>query len=295
MQKLLLTIRKNIGPWLLIFPAVFCIYFFVLRPQAIGIIWSFFDMKGFGIEKFIGLDNYRRVFADSLFLKTLLNTFQYVFWSLIIGFIVPVGLAIVLNEVVHFREGFRFWVYFPTALPMVAVMLLWKMLYYPDQTGLLNTILMSFGFDAYTWLQDPENVIKFIVISMTWQGCGGTTIYYYSALQNVRRELYEAAIIDGAGFFRRLWTVTMPHLAGIMLLFLIRQIIAVFSVMEQPLQMTDGGPNGASMSLGLMIYKYAFVNGRPQLALAIGTIMFLILIVFTIFYFKINKKIEDSQ
>ena len=100
---------------------------------------------------------------------------------------------------------------------------------------------------------------------------------YCIILRHFSRELYEAAIIDGAGFFRRIKTITMPHIAGISLLFLVRQIIGVFSVMEQPLQMTDGGPNGASTSLGLLAYRYGFVSIKPDFAMAVGVIMFLIL------------------
>ncbi len=288
-------IRKNCSAWALILPAVVCVYFVVLRPQITGTIWSFFNMRGYKVGEFVGLDNYRRVIADTMFAKTVGNTFRYVFWSIIIGFPIPVILAVVLNEVVHFRNGFRFWVYFPSALPSVAVMTLWFLMYYPDRGGLLNLALSKFGLDPYVWLQDPKHTVMFIVISMTWNSCGATAIYYFAALQGVNRELYEAALMDGAGFMRRFRSVTFPHMSGVMLLFLIRQIIGVFSIMEQPLQMTDGGPNGASTSLGLLAYKYGFVSVRPQLALAVGVIMFLILIVFTCFYFYLNKKVEDNQ
>ena len=129
---------------------------------------------------------------------------------------------------------------------------------------------------------------------MTWSGCGATAIYYFAALQGVNRELYEAALMDGAGFIRRFFTVTFPHISGIVLLFLVRQIISVFSIVDQPMQMTDGGPNGASNTLGLLAYKYGFVNIEPQNAMAVGVIMFLIMIVFTCFYFYLNKKVESQ-
>ena len=150
------------------------------------------------------------------------------------------------------------------------------------------------GFGSYVWLQDARWTIPFIVLSMTWHGAGATTLYYFAALQGVSRELYEAAMIDGAGFFRRIRTVAIPHISVISLLFLVRQILGVFTVMEQPLQMTDGGPNNASMSLGLQTYKYAFVQNRPQLAMALSVIMFLILCLATLFYFRMEKKLSDN-
>ncbi len=286
--------KKSISGWLLVLPAILCVYFVIVRPQVLGIVYSFVKMKGFRITGWAGLENYVRVVKDSLFPKLLTNTFLYTFWSIIIGYFVPILLAIVLNEMVHFRNGFRIMSYFPAALPGVAVMMLWYFLYYPDASGLFNMILVKLGLKSYIWLQDPKWVIPWIVVPMTWHGAGATALYYFAALQSVNRELYEAAMMDGAGFIRRIRVVAFPHIAAISLLFLVKQIIGVFSVMEQPLQMTDGGPNNASMSLGLQAYKYAFVQNKPQLAMALSVIMFLILCVATIFYFKMEKKMSDN-
>lgn len=292
--KLAAVLKKNWGAWLLLLPAVVCIYFFIIRPQIECIYWSFFNMKGYTLQDFAGLDNYKRVLSDTTFLKTLWNTCQYVLWSLLIGAGLPVVIAVILNEMVHIRNTLRFCVYFPSALPGVAIMMLWYLIYYPDQGGLLNMILSHFGAGPYGWLQDENWTILYIVISMTWSGAGATAIYYFAALQGVSKELYEAALIDGAGFVRRFRVVTFPHISGVFLLFVVKQIIGVFSIMEQPLQMTDGGPNDASLTLGLMAYRYGFVSVRPQLAMAVSVIMFVILLFLTCFYFKLNKKIESN-
>ena len=118
---------------------------------------------------------------------------------------------------------------------------------------------------------------------------------YFAALQNVSTEVYEAALIDGAGPWKRFWNVTRPATEGILLLQLVRQIISVFQIMQEPLAMTDGGPNGASTSLSYQLYQYGFNSGGKGTgqAMALGVIIFLILIVFTIFYFYVNKKVED--
>lgn len=288
-------VKQDVVAWVLILPVALCIYFFVVRPQVLGTYWSFFNMQGYTLGDFVGLENYRRVLSDTMFLRTLWNTCQYVLWSLVVGFVLPIVMAVILNELVHMRSSMRVMAYFPSVLPGVAVMLLWYLMYYPDQGGLLNMLLGKLGIEPYVWLQDANWNILYIIISMTWSGAGSTVIYYFAALQGVKRELYEAAVIDGAGFFRRFWTVTFPHISGVVLLFLISQIINVFSVMEQPLQMTDGGPNGSSMTLGLLSYQYGFVSIKPQFAMAVGMIMFLILIVFTAFYFVLNKKVEAME
>lgn len=275
-------------------PALICIYYSIIRPQALGMVWSFFDMKGYTPVKFIGLDNYKRVLSNTIFLKTLLNTLKYVGFSLI-GFIIPIIVAIVMNELIHFRKMTRALVYFPSVMPAVAVSLLWYFIYYPDASGLLNMVLSKIGIKPQIWLQDGRFTILYIVVSMTWSGMGSTAIYYFSALQGVNRELYEAAVVDGAGYFSRLRVVTLPYMSGMIILFLVRKIIAVFNILEQPLQMTDGGPNNASMSLGLLNYRYAFMDGQPQLALALGVIMFLMMSVLTVVYIKLNKKMGEGM
>ena len=285
----------DLWAWCLFVPLIFGIITFSIIPQIQSLGWSFFDMKGYKLSGFVGFDNYKRVLTNTVFLKTLWNTVQYVLWSIVIGYFLPIIVAVVMNEIVHFRNAMRIFVYFPTVLPGVAVTMLWYFMFYPSEAGMLNTLLGHLGVAPFEWLQNSKYVIPLIIVSSTWGGCGGTSIYYFSALQGVSRELYEAAIIDGAGFFKRLKTVAFPHIAGISVLFLVRQIISVFSTMEKPMQMTGGGPNNASLSLGLLSYRYGFVSMKPQLASAINVIMFLILIFATIFYYKLDKKISENQ
>lgn len=289
------SIKKDISAWLLILPSLFCIFMFVIRPQVQGIIWSFFEMNGFSPQGFAGLSNYKKVITDVAFLKSFTNTWKYVFWSLVIGMPMPIIIATIMNELVSFRKTTRVLIYLPTIMPTAAVSLLWYFMYYPDASGLLNMFLAKFGIEPYVWLQDARYTIIYIIISATWQGMGSTALYYFSAMQGINRELYEAAVMDGAGFFTRVRVVTIPQMAGILILFVIKQIIGVFNTMEQPLQMTGGGPNNASVTLGLMNYRYAFVLNKPGMALAQGVMMFFVLSLFTFIYFKLNKIIEEGQ
>ncbi|MBO5008312.1 MAG: sugar ABC transporter permease [Clostridia bacterium] len=287
--------RNNIDAWILMLPMVVILYLFVWRPTVLSGIWSFFNMKAYSIAEFCGLDNYIKVISHTQFLPTLWNTVQYVLWSLVIGFLPPLFIAIMINEIVHFKSGFRVLIYIPAVIPGIAAMLMWYFMYYPDQTGLLNMILAKFGIEPFTWLNNPKFTIVGIIIYTTWKGFAGTMLLYYASLQGVSTEVYEAAIIDGAGPFKRLWHVTRPAMEGLLLLNLVRQIISVFQIMEQPLAMTGGGPNGASTSLAYQLYQYGFNSGGKGTgqAMALGVIIFLILIVFTIFYFWLNKKVED--
>lgn len=287
-------LKNDISAWLLMLPLIILMYLFVWRPTVMGGVLSFFKMKGYTAKEFIGLRNYIDVITDTEFLPTLWNTVQYVIWSLLIGYIPPVIIAVMINEVVHFKSGYKVLIYLPAVIPAVASQLIWYFIYYPDASGLLNGILARFGMEPYRWLGDGNFTILYIVISMTWSGFAGTMILYYAALQSVKTELYEAALIDGAGMLKRLFYVTIPQIKGVLVITFVKQIIGVFQVLEQPLTMTDGGPNGASTSLGYQLYKYGFVSGRVGHAMALGVIIFLILLVMTFFYFRINKKIEDE-
>lgn len=288
------TFKRDFRAWILILPALLCIYFVVIRSQMLAIIWSFFDMTGYTPTEFVGVDNYRIVLTDTAFMKTFGNTLLYVLYSIVTGYFVPIVVALIMNELVHCRKLTRFIVYLPTVMPAVTVSLLWYFIYYPDPSGLLNSLIVRWGGQPYAWLQDGRFTILYIVVSMSWSSLGGMAIYLYSALQGVSRELYEAAVIDGAGVFSRLKVVTFPYMSGMLLLFFMRHIMGVFNILEQPLQMTDGGPNNASVSLGLLSYRYAFTDGTPQYALALGVIMFVIMVAGTAVYFRLNKKVEEN-
>ncbi|MBE7045138.1 MAG: sugar ABC transporter permease [Ruminococcaceae bacterium] len=287
--------KKNLLAWLLFLPALIVLYFIIWRPQVMGFAWSFFRMKGYRVEEFVGFDNYRIVLSNTHFVQWLLNTVKYVLWSLVVGFIPPYIVALMINEMVHLKNTFKVVIYLPMIVPGIAAFLIWKLMYSSDATGLLNMFLSLFGMEPYVWLQDGRFTILFIVISMTWKSMGGAMLLYFAAVQGISTELYEAAVIDGAGMWKRILHVTLPQTSGVLLLNLIRQIISVFQVMEEPLSMTGGGPNEASVSLGYKIYQYGIVgNNQVGQALAISGIMFVLLIICTIFYFYFNKKIQEQ-
>ena len=154
-------------------------------------------------------------------------------------------------------------------------------------------LLYKFGIDPMIWLNNKNIVIPLILVSMTWNSFGRTMIMYLSTLQSVNQELYEASRLDGAGIFGRIRYVLFPHMRGIILLMLVNQIIGVFNITEQPLTMTGGGPNGASMSLGLTNYFYAFKYSQYGKSLALGVVIFLILSVLTFMYFRLDKRVNE--
>lgn len=293
-SRFLKSFRHDGIAWLLIIPCLLCMYFFLWRPTVTGMYYSFFDLVGFEPKEFVGLKNYKIILSNSMFLKTLLNTIKYTLYYIIFGFIPPIIVAIMLSEVRVWKKSLKFSIYFPTIVPAIASIMIWKLMYKPDMGGLLNGLLGTVGINPQLWLNSPNMVIPCIVISTAWNGLGGNMLYYFAALQGINSELYEAAVLDGADIFKRIRYVTLPQISGVMLLMFVRSIIIVFQVMEAPLVMTDGGPNGASLTLGLQAYRYAFENYQIPNALALGVVEFLMLIGLTVLYFKLQKRIETE-
>lgn len=278
------AIKRDIGSWVLLVPSIIMFFVVLWQPLVSGVILSFFKTQGYEAVEFIGLQNYKDILSNSEFMAALANTFEYTGWSLLIGFLFPVLVAIMLNEMIHLKAVYRFLFYFPAMIPGMATALLWYFIFDPSESGILNMILGFFGFDPSQWLQNPDLTIPLIVLTMTWRGFGSSMLIYLASLQGINRDLYEAASIDGAGFFRKIWHIQFPHIKSLLALMMIRQIISVFQVMQEPLAMTSGGPNNASISLMMSSYNYGFQYFEAGRSMAVGTITFLILAALTVIY-----------
>ena len=289
----LVVVRNEALMWILLFPTVFALVLCHWNPIFRGMITSLFSTKGFKLVEFVGLQNFKNVLTDTMFLQTLANTVKYVIWSFLIGALPPLAIAIALNEVVHFKQGFKVLTYLPAIAPALAASLIWVNIFSPSPGGMLNVLMKFMGLPTSQWLLNENLTIPLIVVSMTWKGYGATMLLYLSGLQSVSQDLYEAAVIDGAGIWKRIFKITIPHLGPTILLMWVQQIIGVFQIFEQPLVMTDGGPNNASLTLGLTSYKMAFSYMQVDRSMALGTVSFFILLVSTLFYFWMQKKLED--
>ncbi len=280
--------------WLFIAPNLLALTLCVWKPVVTAFVYSLFKMRGYTPTEFVGFANYAKVIGDTHFVLSIVNTLKYVFWELLLGFIPPVIVAVLLNEVKRGHKTFKFMIYFPVIVPGIVSALMWKVFYEPDVNGLINNILLKLGMEAQPFLNSPKGVIFWICISSAWNSLGGNLIYYLASLQGINSELYEAAAIEGAGIFQRARHITIPQISGVVYLFLVRKIIAVFQTMERPLAMTDGGPNFASMPIGLQMYRYAFENFKTEYAMALGVVQFLMLICITIFYFYLQKRVTTE-
>ena len=180
-------------------------------------------------------------------------------------------------------------------VPGIIASMVWAILLSPGQVGLLNNILGRFGIPPLEWLQDKNLVIPTIAMVMTWSGCCGTIVMYIANLQGVNSDLYEASAIDGAGFFRRVWYITLPTLAPLLKLGICSQVVSTFTVFQQVYVLTGGGPDNASMNLAMLAYQYTFNNMQAGHSAAISIVQCIILVTITlIFRWATRRSGEDE-
>jgi multiple sugar transport system permease protein len=286
-------IKKDISGWLIMLPTVILFAFFVWEPLLESVRLSLYTAKGIRLEEFVGLQNYIKVLKHPDFIAASQNTLKYIFWSLIIGYFTPIIMAILITETVHLKSVFKVGVYFPNIMPGMATVLMLGYFFRPGNTGVLNIILSKIGVEPQIWLTNPKLTILLIVVIMTWRGAGGTALIYMAGLSNINSELYEAATLDGAGILQRVRFITAPSIFSLGKTLLILQVISVFQILYEPLVMTNGGPNNASISIMQLVYNYAFRDFNYPAAASLSVMMCVILIILSGLYFKLTNSKES--
>ena len=287
-------IKRNLIAWLIMLPSLLLFLFFVWMPIGKNIVVSFFNNYDF--KEFVGVENYRAIFAHDSFQKALTNTFVYILWSIVIGYFIPIIMGFLLSECVHARGFFRVAIYIPCMISGMAVSFLFLNIYGDESYSILNVIIKAFGGDPHTWAGNPNLVIPLIVIAMTWRGAGATALIYLSNFQAIDTSLYEASRIDGLAPLKRFIHITMPQMKTTFMTLIVLQIISVFQVFYEPLVIGNyGGPNDASMSLMLLSYKLAFKDLLPTQGAAASNILSIIIILFTLVYFILDHVLNKED
>ena len=242
-------------PMLLIFTA------FSWYPIVRLVVLSFQHTNLVDPPTWAGLDNFREVINDPLFMIAVKNTAYFAGLALLFGYPIPLVMAVLISESRRFRGLYSALAYLPVVIPPVVGVLLWKYVFYePSSVGLFNTILGWVHLGPYGWLQSPGTAMPALVVEATWANAGTTVIIYLAALLVVDSDLYDAASVDGAGLWRKIWHVTLPQLRGVLLVTLMLQIIATAQVFLEPYLFTSGGPANATLTVLLLVYQYAFGN-----------------------------------
>lgn len=281
----------NLAAYALLAGGVICFALFSWYPTVRAFLLAFQHTNFVGTSHWVGLTNFRRLFADPEFVAAWRNTFEFTGIALLLGFGVPFVLAVVLNEMRHLKSLFRLLVYLPVMIPPAVVALLWKWFYDPGN-GLFNEALTFLHLPTSAWTNATSTAIVSLVLVSTWANLGGTTLIYLAALQNIPSDLYEAAELDGANIFQRVRHVTVPQTRYVMLMLLLLQIVATMQEFTTPYIMTGGGPQDATITVLYLIYKYAFVYFDYGAACALSIMLFVFLGIFSAFYLRLTRNAD---
>lgn len=286
--------RRDLVGWLVMLPTLILFAFYVWEPLIENIRLSLYTAVRYETKDFVGLANYVRILKNPDFMAAFKNTFSYTFWSLIIGFLVPIILGILISETVHMKGFFRTGIYFPNIVPGIATIWIWNYFFTPGSTGVLNILLGKIGIEPQVWLNNPKWTIPLIVVTMTWKSAGSTALIYMANISSISPDLYEAATIDGASIWQRIRHITLPSVFGLAKTLLILQVISVFQIMYEPMILKNGGPNNASISLMMLQYRYAFRDFDFPAGAALSVMICFILIILSGLYMKLTADKEEK-
>jgi len=265
------------SPYLFLLPAAIVLLVFFFIPFFHTFILSFQDYSNSIYEAtFAGFDNYIKLFKSPIFYKVLLNTFVYLIVAVPILATLPLLLAILLNQKIRGVTLYKILIYLPVIVSIVVAAIAFKWLF--AETGILNYIVTSFGFERIGWLTDPNWALYSVIIVTVWKGIGYYMMIYLAALMSVPQELYEACDIDGAGFFRKHLTVTVPHIMPTIALVTTISAISAMKVFAEIYVMTKGGPLNSSKTIVYYIYERAFENLDLGFASAMAVVLLLIVL-----------------
>jgi multiple sugar transport system permease protein len=292
--KIWRMVRKNLSGYLFLLPALLIFALFVWYPIVLGFVISFQNIDMIIPPVWVGWQNYQRIFADPTLGIAWRNTGEFTFYGIVFGYLTPLILALLMNEIRHGKSFFRIAFYLPVILPATVAAYLWRWIYDP-QGGLLDGLFNLLHLPTVIWLDTSTTVIPALTVIATWANAGGTALIYLAALQGVPASLYEAAELDGANLRQRLWHITLPTIRPIMVLMLILQIIGTMQMFTEPFAITGGGPANASLTVVMLIYNYAFGQGEFGQASALGILLFLVLAVFTIVYMRMTRRFTEGD
>lgn len=273
-------------------PALLLVAVFTFYPFFRGVVMAFQEYKLFDLRNvpFVGLRNFKDAFADPKFLRAITNSGYWVFFSLTLQFLIGFTLALVLKKPFRGRGIYQGFVFYSWALSGFLIGMIWKWMF-NSQIGVINDLLLKTGLikERIGFLSDPDWAMISVVIANVWYGIAFFAIMLLAALQSVPNELYEAAQVDGANAFRKLFNVTIPYILPTIITTTLLRAIWIFNDPAIIYGLTNGGPAGSTHILSSLMLNKIIYDGDYGMASAIGVIMIVILMLYTIFYLLVTR------
>ncbi|MCR5585431.1 MAG: sugar ABC transporter permease [Lachnospiraceae bacterium] len=276
----------------LVLPGVLVFLFAVLAPICLSVYYGFTDYSGMGKEVWIGLENYKELMRDRNFGRSLVNSLLLALGFICIQHPLAILTAAVLDKLRGKAEGvFRCIYFIPNVISVAVIAYLWKFIYNPD-FGLLNNVLKAFGYKVQiNWLSQ-QNAILSVLLVLIWHGFGWGMLIYYTGIKNIDPVLYEAASIDGAGWWKTFFKITLPLMKPVIQINVTMAVISALKQMETVYLLTKGGPNNATQFAANYLYQQAFKAFRYGYGNAIGVVFIVICVLTTV---VLNKVFKDKE
>jgi multiple sugar transport system permease protein len=293
------TTIKHYTPYFFIAPALVTLLVFFFMPVLAAFVMSFSDFDIYSLgnlqrARFIWFSNYIYLLQDPMFWKALVNTFYFVLIGGPLTIAVALFAAIGLNSpLLKMKSAFRLAFFMPVVTTLVAVATVWRYLYHP-RFGPINYLLTKLGLPAIDWLGDPTWAMPALIILAVWKNFGYHTMIFLAGLQTIPDYLYEAARLDGAGWWRQFLHVTLPQLAPTTFFVTIMTIIGYFQFFAEPYIITQGGPVNSTLSIVLYLYRQGFRWWKMGYASAIAFVLFVVVFAFAMIQLGINKKRSNA-
>ena len=286
-------IQNNLVAYSFIAPNFIGFAVFTLGPILFAFALTFMKWNGSGAITFAGLANIKKLFADSIFLESLKNTIIYCLGTVPLTMSFALLLAIVLNKKIFARNFFRTVTFFPYVASLVAVAVVWNMLFNPAK-GPVNMLLSLAGISEDHlpgWAADRHWAMFTVILFSIWKNMGYYMIIYLAGLQGISPSLYEAADLDGASRWQQFRYITIPQLSSTTFFVVMMLTIDCFKVYDQIYMITQGGPGTSTLVLVYHIYNTAFISWDLGYASAIAMVLFLLVLSVTVFQFRMEKKV----
>ena len=288
------SLRPTLVGWSFILPNFLGFALLTLVPMVFGLVLSFMEWSPWGDAEWVGFDNFERMLGSSTFWIALWTTTYYAAGHIPLTMVVSLGLALLLNRTLAGLGFFRTAFFLPYVTSLVAVAVVWNMLFNPT-SGPVNQFLQLFGVtDPPGWTSSSDWAMPAVIIASVWRDMGYYMVLFLAGLQTIPTELYEAARVDGANAWQRFRNITLPGLRPTTFFVLIMCTVASFKVFDLIVVMTDGGPGRATKVLSQMIYEEGIREGRFGLASAISLVLFVLVAGFTVIQFLIQRRREYS-
>ncbi len=272
-----------------VLPYLFFFVTLLVVPLFWGIWLSLHKADAFGVGRFVGIDNYFRLFRDKIFIQAIGNTFYFVLLTVPALAIIGLMLALALNRKTRTAAALRTIYFSSSVLSVTIVTLIWRIVFIGN-FGLLATIYGWFGATPPAFLSDPKLAMIGIAIATIWWCIGLPMMLFLSALQQIPGDIYEAAALDNASRWRTLWYITLPSIRRTFALVVIIQIVLQFQLFGQAKLMTMGGPNNVSKPIVFYIYEAAFTKWDLGLGAAASEILFILILIAAMAQYVISRR-----